>query len=194
MEQQLKNVAAFPPSHIQEIPKKVSVNQLTCFPPSFNCWFHRLLIKLHRAPRSSWATHVVVLNPITASLAQLSVAVSVCKWFSPELCKTHSYVLLLCCWGETQPCTQAAIPASELPNIQPYKLSFNSLICPCPAVRVSAWPVLEEEMDRKHSFSDIIPIFFTTQLRCHDRSRQHRKQTLPVGFGSQGITALKQML
>lgn len=87
---------------------------------------------------------------------------SVCKWFPHELCKTHSFVLQLCCWGETQPCTRAASPAYELPNIQPYELPFNSLICPCPAVRVSAWPVLEEEMDRKHSFSEIIPIFFAT--------------------------------
>lgn len=107
------------------------------------------------------------------------MGVSVCKWFSPELCKTHSYVLLLCCWGGISAfCTQAAIPTSELPNIQPYKLSFDSFIYPCPAVRVSAWTVLEEEMDRKHSFSGIIPIFFTNQLGCHDRSRQHRKQTL----------------
>lgn len=76
---------------------------------------------------------------------------------NPQLC---SAVVLLGVGG-AQPCTQAAIPASEIPNIQAYKFSFNFFICPCPTVRVSERPVLEEEMDSNHSFSEIIPIFFT---------------------------------
>lgn len=78
----------------------------------------------------------------------------------------------------------AAFLARKLQNTQLYK---NHFISPCVyaqqyLLRIGAQPIRKRKLIVSMPFLKQCHISFTTQLGCRDRSKQHRKQTLPLGF------------